>query len=333
MNYLLILCMLLTSQIAAEKVKKYFSDATQEEVTFYTRENVFSDKKLPRKGVLIKRPKAKATVLICHGFMCDKYDVSFLHCMFSEYNSMSFDFRAHGEDRENQCCTFGRDESYDVVAAAEFIKNTPELAHLPVIVYGFSMGAAAAIIAQAREKNLFDAMILDCPFDSSDKLIERAIDKLKFNLFGYQMQMPGSSLLKVYAYNPYIQSMLKTILKTLTKFDTEDVNFCMCPVYPEEAIKYVTTPCFFIGCVNDDKAPEEAVLTVYRGAKGYKRCWIDPEGRRHYDTIFKQMHRYFDKVDRFIKKILDGSYLKRPKERIKKDLPLCMLTAAPKSKA
>ena len=87
-------------------------------------------------------------------------------------------------------------------------------------------------------------------------------------------------------------------------------------------------PAFFIGCVNDDKAPEEAVLAVYRGAKGYKRCWIDPEGRRHYDTIFKQMHRYFDKVDRFIKKILDGSYLKRPKEKIQKDLPLCMLTAA-----
>ena len=41
------------------------------------------------------------------------------------------------------------------------------------------MGAAAAIIAQAREKNLFDAMMLDCPFDSTDKLIERGINQLK----------------------------------------------------------------------------------------------------------------------------------------------------------
>lgn len=306
---------------------KLLEGVKEECVTFYSRESVDSDAKIKRKGVLIKRPHAKATVLICHGFMCDKYDVSFLHMLFNEYNSMTFDFRAHGEDKEGQVCTFGRDESYDVVAAAEYLKNDPDLNTLPLFVYGFSMGAASAIIAQARQRDLFDAMILDCPFDSSDKLLDRGISKLKLNVFGYQMQMPGSTWLKSNGYSPYVQSLLKSILKTFTNFGAHDIVINFVPVYPEEAIKYVDIPCFFIACVNDEKAPEEAVLAVYDGAKGFKRCWIDSDGRKHFDTIFRRMHLYFYHVDRFIKKILDGSYKKKVQAKIRKDKPECILTA------
>ncbi len=308
------------------KGSKLLDGVTEECVTFFSRESLDSDKELARKGVVIKRPDAKATVLICHGFKCDKYDVSFLHMLFNEYNSMAFDFRAHGEDKEGQCCTFGRDESYDVIAAAEYIKNDPELKKVPLIAYGFSMGASSAIIAQARERDLFDAMILDCPFDSSDKLLDRGLAQLKVTVFGYEMPMPGSGWLKSYGYSPYVQTALKNILKTFTNFGAEDIVVNFVPVYPEEAIKYVDIPCFFIGCINDSKAPEEAVLKVYEGAKGFKRCWIDTDGRKHYDTIFRQMHQYFYKVDHFIKIILDGSYKKKVPAKIRKDKPECILT-------
>ena len=315
---------------AQGKKLKYLSNATQEDVIFSARESICSNKKIIRRGILIKRGQAKATVLICHGYMCNKYDVNFLHLMFKDYNTLSFDFRAHGQESEGQCCTFGRDESYDVIGAVQFIKRQPDLKHLPLIVYGFSMGAVAAIIAQAREQNLFDAMILDCPFDSTDKLIERGINQLKINLFGYEMPFPGASILKTYAYNPYVQSLIKSIMRAFTKIDTVDINTCIPPVYPEAAIEYVTVPCFFIGCNKDDKATKEAVLAVYKGARGYKRCWIDYEGERHFDTIFKQMHKYFYKVDRFIKKILDGSYRKKKKEKITQDRPLCYITSRSK---
>jgi pimeloyl-ACP methyl ester carboxylesterase len=307
---------------------KYFNGASEERVTFYSRENISSDKKLSRKGVLLKRPGAKATVLICHGFSCDKYDVSFLHMLFSEYNSMTFDFRAHGEDIEGQECTLGRNESYDVIAASEFLRNHPECKDKPLIVYGFSMGAASAILAQALDASVCDAMILDCPFDSSDKLIDRGLAQIKMDVFGYQVGMPGSAWLKRNAYSPYVQSILAKIFKALTKFDTDKIKINFQPIYPEEAIKYIDVPCFFIACVNDQKAPEEAVLSVYNGAKGYKRCWIDPDGRRHYDTIFRQMHKYFYRVDKFVKSILDRSYLKKPKEKVKKDLPYCVISPA-----
>jgi len=300
------------------KIHQLLNGVQEEVVTFSSRENVDSDATIQRKAVLIKRPHAKAVVLICHGFMCDKYDVSFLHMLFGECNTMALDFRAHGEDKSGQVCTFGRDESYDVIGAVEYIKNDPELKHLPLIVYGFSMGAVAAIIAQAREK-LFDAMILDCPFDSSDKLLERGINQLKVSVFGYEVQMPGSAWLKAHGYSPYVQSLLRQLLRTFTNFGSNEMEIKFVPVYPEEAIKYIDIPCFFIACVNDIKAPEEAVLSIYEGAKGFKRCWIDTDGRKHYDTIFRQMHRYFQEVDRFVNIFLDGSYKGLIQAEVSKD--------------
>ena len=311
-------CFLPLTAHTQKKALRFFNDATEESILFHARENVSSSKKILRKGILIKRPRAKATVLICHGFMCDKYDINLLHIMFKEYNSVTFDFRAHGEESEGQCCTLGRDESYDVTAIAQYIKSRPDLKHLPLIVYGFSMGAVAAIIAQAQN-DLFDGMVLDCPYDSTDKLLDRGFDNLKIRIFGYQVAFPGTSLLKLYAYNSYVQSLLKALLRSFSKFDTGQINLCIEPTYPEEAIKYVKAPCFFIGCANDEKAPENAVMSVYNGARGFKRCWIDRNGRRHFDTLFRETYTYIYKVNQFIKRVINKSYKKKVQEKICKD--------------
>jgi pimeloyl-ACP methyl ester carboxylesterase len=303
--------------VTTKKGTRYFKDGIKEPVVFYARQSVNSDKKIARRGEVYINPEAEANVLICHGFMCDRMDISFLHLMFKDYNSMTFDFRAHGEDIEEQSCTFGRDEAYDVIAAVEFIKSHPKLKGKPLIVYGFSMGAVASIIAQAQDKSLFNAMILDCPFESSDKLLERVLSQLKINVFGYEVLVP-CSFLKNYIYRPYVQSFLKEMLKTLSKVDSTQVNTAIAPVYPEEAIKYVSVPCFFIGCVNDDKATEGAVTTVYNGAQGFKRLWIT-DGRRHYDSVFFRIDDYFYKVNKFIKNYMTDSFKKKKQEKIIKD--------------
>lgn len=297
------------------KNNKFILDGCEERVTFFSRENVSSGKKIARHGILIKRPNAKATVLICHGFMCNKYDISFFHLIFKDCNTMTFDFRAHGDDVEDQYCTFGRNESYDVIGATKFIKSHPDLKNLPLIIYAFSMGAASSIIAGEIDRNLCDAMILDCPFDSSDKLIERGLSKIKLNLFGYEMSLPGSSLLKNHAYSPYIQSLLKNILKTFANMDANQVNTNICPVFPEEAIKYISVPVFIIGCPQDDKAPEEAVKAIYDGALGFKRLWIC-NARRHFDPIFFKMHEYIHRVNKFINDFLNDSLKNKKSDKI-----------------
>ncbi len=287
-----------------EANKKYLSDAHEELISFKSQENVNSDKHIERHGILVKRPGAKANILICHGFMCDKFDVSFLHMLFRDYNTMTFDFRAHGNSIDDQVCTFGREESFDVLAAANFLKNHPETKDLPIIIYGFSMGAVSSIVAGEIDSKLCKAMILDCPFESSDKLLDRGLSQFKLNFFGYEMNIPGSGLLKNYAYSPYIQSMLKLLLKTFSKMDSTQVNTVICPVYPEEAIKYIKVPVFLIGCTNDDKAPEHAVRSVYEGAQGFKRLWVC-DARRHYDPIFYRMNEYTYRINKFIKSVLN----------------------------
>jgi len=298
---------------------------TEEKVHFFARHNVNSPKKIKRNGILVRRPEAKANVLICHGFMCDKYDINFFHLVFNKYNTMAFDFRAHGEETEGQYYTFGRDEAYDVLAAAKFMKAHPLIGDKPLIIYAFSGGAAATCIAGAINKKVCDAMILDCPFDSTDKLLERGLGKVKINLFGYEMGLPGSSFFQSYAYSPYIQNLLKTILRTFANIDTKEINTMICPVYPEEAVKYIEVPLFIIGCPKDDKAPEEAVRLVYENAGANSKYGSIPKqlwmcnARKHFDPIFFKMHEYIYQVNKFIERYLDGSLGKKGKSRIKCD--------------
>lgn len=296
---------------------KHKNDEIEEKIHFFSRHNVNSPQKIKRNGILIRRPNAKANILICHGFMCDKFDINFFHLIFNKYNTMTFDFRAHGEEIEGQYYTFGRDESYDVIAAVNFLKDHPLIGDKPLIIYGFSGGAVAACIAAAVDKNLCTAMILDCPFDSTDKLLERALGKVKINLFGYEIGLPGSSFFQSYAYSPYIQNLLKTILRTFANMDSKEINTMICPVYPEEAVKYIPGPVFLIGCYNDDKVPEEAIRCLYnnlgKACKGgcvYKQAWLT-NARRHFDVIFEKMRVYIAKSINFIERCLKGNVAKK----------------------
>ena len=286
-----------------------WKNTTEERVEFAVQHSKNSKQRIIRKGILIKKPDARAIVLICHGFMCDKDDVRFLRTMFKDYTTLSFDFRAHGECTHGQYCTLGSREIYDVIGAVEYIKSQPDLQKLPIIAYGFSMGAVASIRAQAEAGNLFDAAIWDCPFDSTDKIIERSIERLKINIGGYEFNLPGRSLLKKYAYNSYVQELLKAALKTVAKMDSSAINTNIEPVDTIEAAKNIKIPALFISCKNDTKAPVEAVVGVYGSATGYKRLWLTC-GRHHFDSYFYNPEKYTYRVKLFIERFLDGKLAK-----------------------
>ncbi len=289
-------------------------------VTIHSKSAEDSDTLIARKGILVKYPNAKATVVICHGFMCDKFDVGFVRQMFPKgsFNFLSFDFRAHGENTEGQCCTFGRDEALDVQAAAAYVKNHPELKKLPVFVYGFSMGAVASIEAQAKDPSLFKAMILDCPFDSSENLIKKALDDLKFTMFGYEFEMPGKQLLEKYAFHPYVQSFIKFILKTVAHMDAKNIQTHIYRFKPSESITKIEAPCFFIHCKKDKRVPINAIRAIYQGARGPKMLWVT-NGRGHYDSIFYNPEKYSLSITSFLNNVLTGEIYKGPKEKILED--------------
>ena len=280
---------------------RYIQGALVEYIELFPRESADSDKRLMRKGMFIRYPQAEATVVICHGFMCDKHDVAFLRKLFprGKFNILTFDFRAHGEEVEGQSCTFGHDEVYDIQAAVEFVREHRHTKGLPIYAYGFSMGAVSAIQAQGRCGNLFDAMILDCPFASSENIIKKALSQLKIYLFGYEFDMPGRYLLEKYAFHPYVQSMLRVVLKTVAKMDSKNIPISIKPIYPIESVKKITVPCFFIHCKNDDRVAQEDVIGLYNSAGGYKRLWIT-KGRHHYDSFFYNPEQYIQRVRSFL---------------------------------
>lgn len=301
-----------------QKQKK--NGAVVEKIRLFSRENDQSFKKIVRKGYFVWYKNARATIVISHGFMCDKYDIGFLRWLFpsGEYNVIYFDYRAHGELTQDQDCTFGKDEAYDLIAAAKFVRHHPYIKKKPVFVYGFSMGAVSAIEAQAKKPSLFDGMILDCPFDSSETIIKRGLANLKFSLFGYEFDVPGKRFLEKYAFHPYVQSLVKMALKAVARMDTKYIRTKLQPLYPVESIKKVDVPCFFIHCRNDDRITYESVKSVYKGALGYKRLWLT-NGRRHYDSFFYHPDRYSDMVCDFLNCVLTKKFEKEDQEGIIED--------------
>lgn len=302
-----------------EVIDDMIPGAVVEKVSIYSQKNCISPEKITRKGLLVRRENAKANILMSHGFMCNKFDIGFVRGLFGpEYNFLTFDFRAHGEHVDDQTCTFGRDEALDVIAAANFMKHHPKIKHLPLIAYGFSMGAASSIEAQAQHPDLFKAMILDCPFDSIENVLKRGINTMTVSLFGYQFYVPGRQLLHKYALHPYVQEVIKPLLRLSANMDPRNINVHICPVKPQESIKKITIPCLFICCKNDARVSVDAIKSVYDGARGYKRLWLT-DGRYHCDSFFYNPECYSKQLNKFVGAVLDGSILKKRQAKIIED--------------
>ncbi len=282
------------------------SDVIVEKVKLYPRQYAQTEEIIERNGVLVRYKNAEANIVISHGFMCDKFDVAFLREMFprGKYNFLTYDFRAHGENRDGQMCTFGRDEALDVIAAAKFIRNHPGLKGKPVYGYGFSMGAVSTIEAQAKDPSLFDGLILDCPFDSTQNILAHILDNLKVSVLGYQFDLPGKSILQKYAFHPYVQSFIKVLLKAVSNLDTQRINTQIYPLKPVESAKNIKVPCLFIHCKNDEKVSVAAVKSIYENVQAPKTLWLT-NGRRHFDSFFYNPEQYANKVKTFVNELVE----------------------------
>ncbi|MBV8661350.1 MAG: alpha/beta fold hydrolase, partial [Candidatus Dependentiae bacterium] len=205
-------------------VKQQIKNAKIEDIIITPFVDATRQETFQRRGMLVRKDKARGTVVMCHGYLGCKRDTIALKHLFPQYNIVVFDFRAHGDDREGQVSTIGRDEALDVLAAVEFVKSDDLMKDKPIIAYGFSMGAVSAIQAQAMEGNLFDAMILDCPYDSTDDAMSRGLDeKMQFTLFGKKFMIPGKQFILDHMYDEFAQMFTNFLFQAITKFDSNKV--------------------------------------------------------------------------------------------------------------
>lgn len=278
-----------------------------DKILIYSPKDEHSTEKIVRHGVIVHHKDAVATVVFCHGFMCDKFDIAFLCSLFPKrkFNYVLFDFRAHGENAQGQQCTLGKNEALDVISTVKFAKSHPQVINKPLIAYAFSMGAVSAIEAQAKDGTLFTGMILDCPFDSTENVLRQCLDGLKFSFLGYSFGVPGKDLLAKYVFHPYMQSMLKLALRTVAHVDFKNIDLDVQPVRPVESAAKIKVPCFFIHCKNDEKITVDAVKSVYNAVGGYKTLWLT-EGRKHYDSVFYNHSAYKKNVREFAYNLVFG---------------------------
>lgn len=286
-----------------------FVDAKQEIVIFYAKKDESSNERIARKGVLTKREKAVANLIILHGYGCDKFDLSPFRLFFKKYNCLTFDFRAHGEDIEGQICTLGHDEVYDLFGAVNFIKTHKDLKDKPIIIWAPSMGASTAIEAASQDPDLCSAMFLDAPFPSTEEIIHKGMSKIK----GY----PGTDYLEKHAFDPYVQPVLKFLVRW-TLFDTSNIELTAQPIRPVESIKKIKIPCFFVICKKDEKISVDGVKSIYLNHQGIKRLWIT-NGMKHCHSLFYNPEVYLKLVKDFFNDVLSKKISKQPKEIVYED--------------
>lgn len=297
-------------------MKEHIQKIQFEDLAFTTFVDATKKATYQRRGILVRREHAIGTVLICHGYLGCKRDAIALKHLFPNYNVMAFDFRAHGDDREGQFSTIGRDEAFDVIGAVEVIKADPQMRDKPVIGFGFSMGAVSAIQAQALQPGLFDAMILDCPYDSTDDAMRRGLDeKMQISIYGKTFTLPGKEFLLRHMYDDSAQAITNFLFQAITKLNSNKVATKFVRVMPKESIKQITVPCFFIHCENDKKVPIHAIETLYNNKPGFKRLWIT-QGKHHFGSYVNYPELYWYKVNKFLTKLHQQDIAHRRQERV-----------------
>ncbi|HEY3415098.1 MAG TPA: alpha/beta fold hydrolase [Armatimonadota bacterium] len=105
------------------------------------------------------------TVILCHGYPADRRDVfpviPFLHK--AGFNVLAFDFRRLGKSGGGMS-TIGLREPRDLEGAVDYAAKRSDR---PITAMGWSMGAAACIMAAAADKRIV-AVIADSPYTSLD---------------------------------------------------------------------------------------------------------------------------------------------------------------------
>lgn len=126
-------------------------------------------------GEFWAQPKPASTVVICHGYRVPRAHLRPVAALEyqSGYNVLTFDFRGHG-DSDSVITSGGYIEVLDLEAAITAATMQPETLPNQIILHGFSMGAAVALLAPSHPA--IAAIIADSPYASTGDVIQHIIN-------------------------------------------------------------------------------------------------------------------------------------------------------------
>ncbi|MBI5748674.1 MAG: alpha/beta fold hydrolase [Nitrospinae bacterium] len=217
-------------------------------------------------------------IIICHGLGANKSDFTELSSYLSKagYHVLLFDFRGHGESKGNSS-SLGFFEQMDLKSAIDYVKSRADVDIDKVGVYGFSLGAAVAILTASEDKDI-KAVVSDSSFTSLKVQGERLLK---------------SSFLPKF---PFLYTAIR-IYEIMFKTDIEKIA----PVHFIEKIS--PTPIFIIGGEGDTQMPATDAEELFKNAREPKSLWI-VKGASHGGTVISAGREYEKRLIEFFDKYL-----------------------------
>ncbi len=127
------------------------------------------------RGDFWAQPRPAPTIILCHGYRMSRSHLRPAAAMqyANGYNVFFFDFRGHG-DSESVFTSAGTAEVRDLDAALLVVRQQSETLPGKIIIHGFSMGAAVALLMPPQPD--VAAIIADSPYARSDDVIRRLVN-------------------------------------------------------------------------------------------------------------------------------------------------------------
>ncbi|MEM3126828.1 MAG: prolyl oligopeptidase family serine peptidase [Candidatus Woesearchaeota archaeon] len=239
-----------------------------ENISFTTKDGILL------KGWLLPHEKSKSIVIIGHGYPFDKANIfAATHWLASDFNLLYFDFRYFGES-SGSYTTSGAKEKEDALAAIEFAKKH---GYKKIGLYGFSMSAAAFLLAESKDVNV---IVVDSTYASLDNMI-----KDQYFIFPWITKLPFVWAEKLYAF---------------LFFGTNTAA-----VSPANSLSRTNVPVLIIHGDRDTQISVENAYQLYeKSNKSNTELWII-KGADHGQAIHINEKDYKRKVRDFLKQKLE----------------------------
>jgi alpha-beta hydrolase superfamily lysophospholipase len=219
----------------------------------------------------------KGVVILCHGYHGNRArmlpHLEFLHR--AGYAVLMFDWRAHGWSG-GKMVTFGSTEPDDLMAALDWVQARPEIAHLPLALFGESMGASVSLLVAAVETERVKAVVADSPYARFDRAVEGRM-KLAFGNTAATLVIPGA----------------RRVGEALLKVRCEEIA-------PADAMQYIfPRPVLLIHGQKDRLIALENSRIIAAASPGNLTLWEVPEAA-HVQSVHVNGEEYARRVTDFL---------------------------------
>lgn len=230
------------------------------------------------KGWYLPAEHPQGTVIYVHGLNRTRVEMLqqavFLHGL--GYNGLLFDER-HAGASTGAVTSLGYFERLDVEAAvSEALRLDPQAK--PVVVWGVSMGAAAALMA-AKETPDIDAVICDSTFLS--------------------LRETASHHLKLFLHLPKFPTAMTAVwfLERFAHFNADDLDL-------RKAVEALDDrPILFVAGGSDNRMPPSIARELFREAKNGDKMFLEVPGARHGEAFRTNPDLYKSSVTEFLSKV------------------------------